>query len=100
VNPRDGSMLAFRSTYLAMMDKKDDAFASLQKAQSFSPSDPDVQFRAALVYNHFGKTEATIQWLQKAVVGGFPVNFISNTPDFDHLRADPQFQAILRGTKH
>ena len=96
VNPRDGSMLAFRSTYLAMTDKKDEALASLQKAQSFSPTDPDVQFRGALVYNHFGDADQTLQLLQKALASGISVDWVRNTPDFDHLHADPRFQAILR----
>jgi tetratricopeptide (TPR) repeat protein len=96
VNPRDGSILAFRATYLAVTDKKDEALASLQKAQSFSPTDPDVQFRGALVYNHFGDTDQTLQLLQKALASGISVDWVRNTPDFDHLRADPRFQAILR----
>jgi tetratricopeptide (TPR) repeat protein len=96
VNPRDGSVLAFRATYLAMTDKKDEALASLQKAQSFSPTDPDVQFRGALVYNHFGDTDHTLQLLQKALVYRISPDWVRDTPDFDHLRPDPRFQAMLR----
>jgi len=97
VNPRDGYTWAFRATYLAMTDKKEEALASLQKALSFSPTDPDVQFRAALVYNHFGETDRTLEWLQKAVAAGVPATFVRSTPDFDHLRDDPRLQALLRG---
>ena len=99
VNPRDGRAWALRSTYLAMTDNKQEALASLQKALSLAPAEPSVQFRAALVYNHFGETGRTLEWLRKALTGGFPVSFVSSMPDFDDLRADPQFQAILRGTK-
>ena len=99
VNPRDGRTLAYRATYLAMVDKKEDALASLQKAVSLSPKDPDVHFRAALVYNHLGNTDLTLEWLEKALASGAPADWIRVTPDFDHLRADPQFQAILRRHK-
>src|SRR5712691_826801 len=99
VNPRDGRTLAYRATYLAMVDKKEDALASLQKAVSLSPKDPDVQFRAALVYNHLGNTGLTLEWLEKALASGAPADWIRDTPDFDHLRADPRFQGILRRHK-
>jgi serine/threonine-protein kinase len=99
VNPREGRTWAFRSTYLTMTDRKGEALESLAKALSFAPADPSVQFRAALLYNHFGEKGRTIESLQKAVAAGFPANFVVSTPDFDHLHADAGFQAILRGTK-
>ena len=99
VNPRDGRTWSFRATYLAMTDNQPEALSSLQKALAFAPANPNVLFRAALVHNHFGETAVTIKWLQKAFAAGFPVNVITSTPDFDHLRGDPAFQAILRGAK-
>jgi tetratricopeptide (TPR) repeat protein/TolB-like protein/tRNA A-37 threonylcarbamoyl transferase component Bud32 len=99
VNPRAARTWSFKATYLAMTDNQQRALASLQKAVSFAPKDPSVQFRAAVVYNHFGEKDRTIDWLQKALAAGLPVNLVNSTPDFDHLRADPAFQAILRGAK-
>jgi len=96
VNPRDGLTWAYRSTYLAMLDRKDEALTSLQKAISFSPQDPDVRLRAALVYNHFEDTDRTIEWLQKARAAGTSASLIRGTPDFDHLSGDPRLQAMLR----
>jgi eukaryotic-like serine/threonine-protein kinase len=96
VNPRDGLTWAYRATYLAMLDRKDEALTSLQKAISFSPQDPDVRLRAALVYNHFGDTDRTIEWLQKARAAGTSASLIRGTPDFDHLSGDPRLQALLR----
>ncbi|MBZ5720263.1 MAG: protein kinase [Acidobacteriia bacterium] len=97
VNPRDGHVLAYRAVYLAMLDQKEDALTSLRKAISISPDDPDVQFRAALVYNHFGDTNLTLEWLQKALAKGFPAEFVRTTPDFDHLRDDPRIKKLLQG---
>ena len=96
VNPRDGLTWAYRSTYLAMLDRKDDALTSLQKAILFSAQDPDVRLRAALVYNHFGDTNRTVEWLQKARAAGTSASLIRGTPDFDHLSGDPRLQALLR----
>jgi tetratricopeptide (TPR) repeat protein len=99
VNPRDSLTWAFRATYMAMLDKKQDALASLQKAESLAPASPKVEFRGALVYNHFGDKERTIQCLRKALGAGLSTSEITTIPDFDHLRGDPAFQAILRGAK-
>ena len=97
VNPKDGRVLAFRATYLAMLDKREEALTSLQKALKISPKDPDVQCRAALVYNHFGDTNHLLESLGKALNAGVPAAWIRDTPDFDHLRNDPRLEGILRG---
>jgi serine/threonine-protein kinase len=100
INARDGRILAYRATYLAMLDRNKEATESLQRALSISPKNPDVQFRAALVYNHLGDTAHTFQRLQDAMALGVTASSVRDTPDFDHLRNDARFQAILRATKH
>jgi tetratricopeptide (TPR) repeat protein/TolB-like protein len=97
MNPRDGFTLAYRATYLAMTDQKDEALASLQSAVSLSPKDPDVRFRGALVYNHLGETDQTLAWLQQALSLGVVAASVRNTPDFDHLREDARLQHLLQG---
>lgn len=96
VNPRDGYTLAFRATYLAMTDQKSEAMESLQKAVALSPTDPDVQFRAALVYNQVGDVNRTLDWLEKALAGGITPDFVLSTPDFDHLRSNTRFQKLVQ----
>jgi eukaryotic-like serine/threonine-protein kinase len=99
VNPRDGRALAYRATYLALLDKKEDALASLQKAVSDSPKDPDVLFRAALVYNHLGDMDHMLEFLKRAFALGASPDWVRDTPDFDHVRTDPRFQAVVRKGK-
>jgi eukaryotic-like serine/threonine-protein kinase len=99
VNPRDARVLAYRATYLAMLEQKSAALDSLQSALSISPKEPDVQFRAAIVYNHFGDTDHALQRLKEALRLGAATSWIRDTPDFDHLATDSRFQAILRGAK-
>jgi tetratricopeptide (TPR) repeat protein len=100
VNSRDGYTWAMRSTYFAMTDKKADALTSLEKALSLAPLDPEVRFRAALVYNHIGDTDRALEWLRKALAAGYAADLAGAVPDFDHLRTDERFQAILRSAKH
>jgi len=99
VDSRDARAWAFRATYESMIDNKSEAMTSLQKALTLEPARASVQFRAALVYNHFGDTDRTLLALRKATASGFPSNLLNDTPDFDQLHKEPRFQAILRGTK-
>src|SRR5882724_10665775 len=99
INARDGRILAYRATYLAMLGRNGEASDALQRALSISPKNPDVQFRAALVYNHLGDNARTLQRLQNAMALGVAASSLRDTPDFDHLRDDAQFQALLGGPK-
>jgi hypothetical protein len=70
--------------------------SDLQHALELAPSDADVRFRAALVHNHFGETEDTVSFLEKAVAAGYPATAIRDTPDFDGLRGNPRVQTLLK----
>jgi serine/threonine-protein kinase len=95
INPHDSTLLAFRATYNAMVGDKSSALSDLQDALRLAPSDPEVNFRAALVYNHFGDTEQCLASLEKAVAAGYPPSAIRDTPDFDHLREQSRIQKLL-----
>ncbi len=97
VNPKEGTTLAYRANYLAMLNQRDAAIASIEKAVVLSPKDPDVRFRGALVYNHFGDTDQTLQWLGQALSEGASVASIRDTPDFDHLQSDPRLKSLEAG---
>jgi len=80
-----------------MLERKKDATDSMQRALSISAKDPDVKFRAALMYNHFDDTDRTLQSLRDALVSGLAASTVRDTPDFDHLRDDSRLQVLLRG---
>ena len=50
------------AVYSAMLGDRHAALESLQKALKLAPKDPDVMFRAALVYNQFGDERQTL-WI-------------------------------------
>src|SRR5271165_787489 len=57
VNPRDANVLANLADYHAMLEDRQSAISYSQRALEAAPSDPEVLFRAGLVYNHFNETE-------------------------------------------
>ncbi len=97
VNPRDATARAYLADYSAMVGDKSTAAVQIRKALELAPTDPDVMFRAALVYNQFGDRQQTLDWLKKAAEARFSVSTIRDTPDFDPLHSDPRFITLVAG---
>jgi tetratricopeptide (TPR) repeat protein len=95
VNPRDANLLAYSADYAAMLGEEKSARELLARALALAANDPDILFRAAILYNHFGDTPSTLEYLGRAVGAGYSRNLVRDTPDFDHLRNDPRFRALL-----
>jgi serine/threonine protein kinase/tetratricopeptide (TPR) repeat protein len=95
VNPKDSFILAFTADYYAMLDQEQKAREQLTRALEIAPKDAEVLFRAAILQNHFGQADKTIDLLNKSVAAGYSKTVIRDTPDFDHLKNDPRFRALL-----
>jgi eukaryotic-like serine/threonine-protein kinase len=95
LNPKDSFTLAFTADYYAMLDQEHQAREQMVRALEIAPADADVLFRAAILYNHFGDAGKTLEFLSKSVSAGYSRTVIRDTPDFDHLKNDPRFRALL-----
>ncbi|HEX6823863.1 MAG TPA: tetratricopeptide repeat protein [Candidatus Sulfotelmatobacter sp.] len=95
VNPKDSFALAFTADYYAMLDQDSQARAQITKALEIAPADADVLFRAAILYNHFGDKEKTLEYLTKSVAAGYSRTVIRDTPDFDHLKDESRLRNLL-----
>jgi eukaryotic-like serine/threonine-protein kinase len=98
INSKDARARAFAAQYYAMLGDQRTATTEVLQAVEQDPHDPDVLFRAALVYNQFGDSRQALDWLQRAVAENFPRTTVRDTPDFDHFKSDPAFKAIIAGT--
>jgi eukaryotic-like serine/threonine-protein kinase len=94
VNPRDAETVAYLANYSAMLDNRQQALSQLKRALELAPSDGEVLFRAALVYNHFGDTEQTLTYLKKAADAGYSRAIIRDSPDFMALQQNQEFKAL------
>src|SRR6185295_15280192 len=96
LTPRDGVLMARLGFYSAMLGERKPAMNHLQRALAVAPQDALVRFHAALIHNQLKDDDATMEWLQKAVMAGYPVTLIRDAPNFDPLWANPKFQSLLR----
>ena len=71
INPKDATARAFAAQYYAMLGDQRTATTELLTAVDQAPRDPDVLFRAALVYNQLGDRRQVLDWLRKAVAANF-----------------------------
>lgn len=99
VNSRDANLLAFSAEFHAMVDAREEASALLSRALTGSPNDPDVLFRGAIIYNHFGDKEKTLEYLKKAADAGYSRIIIRDTPDFAPLQSDVRYRALLPSSR-
>ena len=95
VNPQDAYILGILAICHAMLEDKKPALETLQAGLRLSPNDPEIRFKAALVYKHLGDIPQSLSWLDKAAAVGFSKTIIRDTPDFDDLRHDSRFQKWL-----
>ena len=95
INPEDALTLAYLANYTAMLGDQQTAYGYLQKALALAPSNGEVLFRAAVVYNHFNQREQALSYLSKAVQAGYSRTIIRDSPDFSNLRQDQQFRATV-----
>jgi tetratricopeptide (TPR) repeat protein len=98
VNPRDAYVLAFTADYRAMLDQEQPAREELARALAAAPTNADVLFRAAILYNHFGETGKTLDFLAKSIANGYSRGVIRDTPDFDHFKDNARFRVMILQT--
>lgn len=96
VNPRDAKTLSFVAYYHAMLGEKQPALSTLRRAVQMDPHNVELLSNAALIYNQLGDTAHTLEWLERALAGGFPPTMVRNTPNFDALRDNPRFQVLMK----
>jgi len=100
LNPVDLRILSFVSTSLYEIGEKEEAFTWMNKAMKLYPEDAGVLINGACLYGKAGKKNEALNLLELAVGKGFGKrDWIEHDPDYDCLRGEPRFQALLKKLK-
>jgi tetratricopeptide (TPR) repeat protein/TolB-like protein len=97
VNPRNALVLGSLGWYYARVGNRSKAFADVNRALELSPKDPQVQLNMALVNVQFGRTDAALDSIEKALRGGLTPKMVRDDPSFSNLRSNPRFQRLVQG---
>jgi eukaryotic-like serine/threonine-protein kinase len=95
VNPHDANLLSSLARYYAMLGKGPTAQDRIAEALRIAPREPEVLFEEAVVYNQLRDTSHTLDALERAVKAGYPAATVRDTPNFDGLRNNPRFVALI-----
>ena len=96
VNPNDVNAHLLLAEFHAKLGHQIEANAQLLAAGDVS-SNPHKLLFGAIVHNHLGDRAAALDWLEKAAKKGLPKAELRAWIEFDNLRDDPRFQALLDG---
>jgi adenylate cyclase len=96
LNPTDRRALSLTSGSLYEIGERDEAFQWLNKALNLYPEDAGVLINATCLFAKDGNKEKALDLLELAVGKGFGKKaWIEHDPDYDSLRNEPRFQALL-----
>ena len=96
IHPDDARALYFGAGLFARMGDRARALDWARRALAIDSEESAFLYNVACVYAVLGQTEEAIDCLQKASsLGAFYKNWAAKDPDFDSLRTDPRFQAII-----
>ena len=69
----------------------------LAEALALRPEETEFLYRAGRVHSRLHDADAALDYLARAVEGGYSADEIANTAALDELREDPRFEKMIDG---
>jgi TolB-like protein/Flp pilus assembly protein TadD len=97
LTPDDGRTLALGASALMELGERERSLDWARRAHAIDPDDSGILYNVACVYALAGETEEALRGVDQAIQNGFGhKEWIEADSDFDSLRGDPRFQALLK----
>jgi adenylate cyclase len=96
INPTDRRLLSLGAGSLYDIGERDEAFEWMDKALLLHPEDAGSLINGACLYAKDGNKEKALSLLELAFKKGYGNgNWIEHDPDYDSLRDEPRFKALI-----
>ncbi|WP_336515979.1 TPR end-of-group domain-containing protein [Pollutibacter soli] len=100
LSPNDKRALSLTCINLLEIGNREEAIAWANKALELDPDDTGVLVNTACMFARDGNKERSLELLEKVFGKGFGKrDWIENDPDYDSLRDEPRFRALLKKLK-
>jgi tetratricopeptide (TPR) repeat protein len=71
------------------------ALDALEKALQLAPNDANILYRATIIQEIIGQRGLALEYLQKSLSQGYPLNLIQGDPELALLRKDSRYRELL-----
>jgi tetratricopeptide (TPR) repeat protein/tRNA A-37 threonylcarbamoyl transferase component Bud32 len=95
VNPSDARVRSLAATCELKLGHVDAALKEMDEARRSAPQDPDVLYRACVIYAASGRTANALDALEQAFAAGYSVALAEHGDGLEPLRGRPEFEALL-----
>jgi tetratricopeptide (TPR) repeat protein len=94
-NPRDTDVLLTLADAYSMLDQPHRARKALDQALALAPDSVEDMFQASVVYEQIGDRKRALEYVAKAIKGGYPRERFEKAPSLTQLRLDPRYQGLF-----
>jgi len=97
LNPDDLRALVLGAGIMVQVGRHEEGIAMAERALELAPQDISVLYNAACCYARAGETEKALEMLERRLqrAGTIYREWVENDTDFDELRQDQRFKALL-----
>ena len=97
LNPDDARAWCLSAGALMRLGQRQEATERARRASTIDPEDSGVLYNVGCVHALAGSTDEALDHLDKAIQNGFGQReWVENDSDWDAVRNEPRFQAVLR----
>ena len=95
-NPRNAGVQYRLGTIYARKKQREKALVRAQSALVLSPEDPNVLASVGEIYERLGDRARALQYIEKSLQKGYPLQQLKDDPFFQGLLSDPKFRPATK----